>query len=58
MMVWLLRFARDEGAATSIEYALIASIMMAAIIAGSRVFTDEVAHLYEIITNSVNSAAS
>jgi len=58
MMVWLLRFARDEGAATSIEYALIASLMMAAIIAGSRVFSDEAAALYEYITNSVNAATS
>ena len=53
MADWLRRFTVDEFGATSIEYALIASIMMIAVIGGARVFSEEVQVIYEYVTDSI-----
>ena len=57
MGVWIRRFGADERGATSIEYAMIASIMVAAIVGGATVFSDHVLVIYDIVTTSVEAVS-
>ena len=56
MTVLLRQFRTDEKGATSIEYALIASIMMIAVIGGAKVFSEEVRVMYQYVTNSLTES--
>lgn len=58
MMIGLRRFTEDESGATSIEYALIGSIMMIAIVASATVFSDEVEDMYLYVANNVLAVTS
>lgn len=57
-MIGLRRFTEDESGATSIEYALIGSIMMIAIVASATVFSDEVEDMYLYVANNVLAVTS
>ena len=58
MMIALRRFLADEDGSTAMEYALIAAIMVAAIVASARVFSDEVEAMYLYVSDEVLAAIS
>ncbi len=49
-------FLRDECGATAIEYALIASLMGAAIVGGVSVWSDEVTSLFDYMSDTLDAA--
>ncbi len=49
-------FLRDKRGTTAIEYALIASLMGAAIVGGMNVWSTEVAALFEYLTETLDAA--
>ena len=57
-MIGLRRFKSDEDGATSIEYALIAAIMMIAVISGVTMFSDEVEDMYNFVSGNVLAVVS
>ena len=50
---WIRRFGADEQGATSIEYALIASVMVVAIAGGASLFSDEVYAMFNFVSDNV-----
>ncbi len=49
-------FFLDEGGATSIEYALIASLVSVGIIAGLLVFQNGMIDMYDVISTTIDGA--
>lgn len=52
----LTSFLRDERGATVIEYALIASLMGAAIVGGMNVWSEEVQSLFDYLSDTLDAA--
>jgi pilus assembly protein Flp/PilA len=53
-----LRFAAEEAAVTSIEYALLASLIAIVIIGGIALVGEGVANLYNLVSTCVAAAAA
>lgn len=58
MLALLHRFGADESGVTAIEYALIASMMVIAVVTGSRVFTESVNSIFNFVANQVAAAST
>ena len=57
-MIALRRFLADQDGSTAMEYALIAALMVAAIVASAHIFSDEVEAMYLYVTDEVLVAIS
>lgn len=53
-----LRFHKDEGGATAIEYSLIAGIIFLAIVAGMGQVSQSNSEMYKTITDAMEDATS
>ena len=49
------RFARDDGGATSIEYALIAGLIFVVISGSLRLYASKVSNVYQTIGNTISN---